>query len=57
MILGTYRSVEEAHLDRYLDEETYRFNTRKQSDGERMRNVLGRVDGKRLTWEALTAKG
>jgi transposase-like protein len=56
-IIGTYHSVHEDHLDRYLDEATYRFNTRKQGDGERFANALGRVSGKRLTYAALTAKG
>lgn len=56
-IIGTYHSVHEDHLDRYLDEATYRFNTRKQGDGQRFTNALGRVSGERLTYTDLTAKG
>lgn len=54
---GTYHSVHVDHLDRYLDEATYRFNTRKMKDGERFTDALGRVGGKRLTYAELTAKG
>ena len=43
--IGTYHNVHEDHLDRYLDEQTYRFNTRDMGDGERFANTLGRVDG------------
>lgn len=56
-IIGVYHSVHEDHLDRYLDEFTYRFNTRTAGDGDRFAGTLGRVSGKRLTWDALTAKG
>lgn len=56
-IIGTYHSVHEDHLDRYLDEATYRFNTRKQGDGQRFADALSRVSGKRLTYAALTDKG
>src|SRR5208283_2727156 len=34
-INGTYISVEPFHLFRYLDEQTYRYNNRKLTDGER----------------------
>jgi transposase-like protein len=34
-ISGTYISVEPFHLFRYLDEQMYRFNNRKLTDGER----------------------
>lgn len=56
-ILGTYHSVDADHLDRYLDEATYRFNTREQGDGQRFANALTRISGRRLTYAALTAKG
>jgi transposase-like protein len=53
-IKGTYISVEPFHLFRYLDEESFRFNTRKQSDGERFNHVLGQVTGHRLSYDKLT---
>ena len=34
-INGTYVSVEPFHLFRYLDEQAFRFNNRKLTDGER----------------------
>ena len=50
---GTYISVEPFHLFRYLDEEVFRFNNRAYCDGDRFMIVLGSVDGKRLTYDAL----
>jgi transposase-like protein len=55
-IKGTYISVEPWHLFRYLDEESFRFNTRKQTDGERFANVLGQVTGRKLTYTRLTGQ-
>jgi transposase-like protein len=53
-VKGTYVSVEPFHLFRYLDEQAYRFNTRKMPDGERFVRALHGVVGKRLTYSALT---
>jgi transposase-like protein len=53
-IKGTYISVEPFHTFRYIDEETFRFNTRKQTDGERFNTVLGQVSGRRLDYKRLT---
>ena len=55
-IKGTYVSVEPFHPFRYLDEEAFRFNTRKAKDGARFMEVLRRVVGKRVTYRALTGK-
>ncbi len=52
-IRGTYVSVEPFHLFRYLDEETFRFNHRKQFDAGRFERVAGSVVGKRLTYKGL----
>lgn len=52
---GTYISVEPFHLFRYLDEQAWRFNHRKDmNDGDRFNAVMNRVVGKRLTYEGLT---
>jgi transposase-like protein len=51
---GTYVSVEPAHLNKYVVEQTFRFNERKDVDGGRFRKVLGSVAGKRLTYRDLT---
>jgi transposase-like protein len=50
---GTYVSVEPAHLNAYTVEQTFRFNERKDVDGERFRTVLGNVTGKRVTYKEL----
>ncbi len=53
-IKGTYVSVDPTHLTRYLIEQGFRFNERKDNDLGRFRSVLGSVAGKRLTWKDLT---
>jgi transposase-like protein len=55
-INGTYVSVESFHLFRYVDEEAFRFNTRKATDGQRRTKVLGSVTGRRLTYKQLIGK-
>jgi transposase-like protein len=53
---GTYVSVEPFHLFRYLDEQVYRFNTRKANDFTRFAWVLSTVAGRRLSYAELTGK-
>ena len=54
---GTYIAVEPVHLDRYVDEQVFRFNNRRNMhDGQRFAKALGQVAGKRLTWNELTGK-
>jgi transposase-like protein len=55
-INGTYVSVEPFHLFRYLDEQTFRFNSRHSNDSERFQRVAEQLVGKRLTYSALTGK-
>lgn len=55
-IKGSYVSVEPFHLFRYVDEEAFRFNERKLTDGERFTEVMSSVAGKRLTYKHLTGK-
>lgn len=52
-IKGTYVNVEPTHLFRYLDEEVFRFNTRKDNDGGRFGRAAGGIVGKRLTYREL----
>jgi transposase-like protein len=54
-IRGTYVSVEPFHLFRYLDEQAFRFNTRKLTDAARFAVTAAAAFGKRLTWNGLTA--
>ncbi len=56
MIYGTHHSVDPEHLDRYLDEATYRFNTRETSDTTRFVSATARVIGKRITYRQLIGK-
>jgi transposase-like protein len=54
---GTYVSVEPYHLYRYLDEQMFRFNNRKDmSDSQRFALAMSQIGGKRLTYSALTGK-
>jgi hypothetical protein len=54
---GTYISVEPYHLFRYLDEQAFRYNNRKMTDGDRVRyRWFAQIVGKRLTWDQLTGK-
>jgi transposase-like protein len=57
-IRGTYVSVEPFHLFRYLDEQAFRFNERKDGRGDKGRflKAMAGVIGKRLTWAKLTAE-
>lgn len=54
---GTYVSVEPFHLNRYLDEQSFRFNNRKTDDGTRFLLTLSQVAGRRLTYAQLLAEG
>jgi len=53
---GTYVAVAPFHLERYVDEQAFRFNKRKGSDASRFYEVLLSVVGKRLTYRVLTAQ-
>lgn len=55
-INSTYVSVEPFHLFRYLDEQVYRYNNRKMTDGERFDLAVQGIVGKRLTFDELTGK-
>ncbi len=59
---GTYVAVEPFHLFRYVDEQVFRFNNRKDSSGrkltdaERFTLALSQIAGKRLTFAEVTGK-
>ena len=52
-IKGTYVSVDPFHMFRYLDEQTFRFNFRKENDGFRFAHVVSTIMNKRLTYKQL----
>ncbi len=47
-INGVYHQVGKRHLHRYLAEFDFRYNTRKEKDGDRTLMALDQVEGKRL---------
>ena len=55
---GTYIAVEPIHLDRYVDEQVFRFNQRHNRGGDaaRFKAVLKDVVGRRLTYATLTGR-
>ncbi len=59
---GTYVAVEPFHLDRYLDEQVFRYNHRKDDDGnkltdtDRFNTALLGIAGRRLTFAEVTGK-
>jgi transposase-like protein len=58
---GTYVAVEPFHLSRYVDEQVFRFNNRKDgdrkiTDSERFSALMSQVLGHRLTYSDLTGK-
>lgn len=55
---GTYVHCAPFHLYRYLDEQTFRFNARKdnQGDGGRFVDAVKTSTGRNLTWAKLTGK-
>lgn len=58
---GTYVAVEPFHLDRYVVEQVFRFNTRATkdnplTDADRFAALMMQVAGKRLTYAQVTGK-
>jgi transposase-like protein len=58
---GTYVAVEPFHLDRYCDEQAFRFNNRATkdnplTDADRFALAATQIVGKRLTYKELTGK-
>jgi transposase-like protein len=50
-VYGTFHSISEAHLHRYLAEFDFRANTRNLTDWERCRALLAGTKGKRLLYQ------
>jgi transposase-like protein len=58
---GTYVAVEPFHLERYLDEQVFRYNNRATkdnplNDSDRFTYAVSKIVGKRLTYAQLTGK-
>ena len=53
---GTYIAARPFHLDAYLDEQVFRFNSRDNNDAGRFVLAMKETDGRRLTWRELIAQ-
>jgi hypothetical protein len=47
-IYGVYHHIGTHYLDQYLAEFSFRYSTRKASDGQRTRDGIAKIEGKRL---------
>lgn len=54
---GTHHHVSKEHLERYLAEFDYRYNTRRLSDSERMKRLVSQTAGRRLTYHQVKRAG
>jgi len=55
-IMGTFHSVSRKHLPNYLNEFSFRWNTRKMDDGQRVSAAIKQIDGKRLQYRESVEK-
>jgi transposase-like protein len=60
-LTGTYVAVEPFHLERYVDEQAFRYNNRATKDnplddGDRFAFLVTQILGRRLTYKELTGK-
>ena len=55
MITGCYHDVSDAHLQSYIDEAVYRWNTRKMSESERFAHMFGKSMGLVCRWYDIKA--
>lgn len=55
-VKGTWIHIDREHTDRYLAEQSFRFNNRKSTDSERFTEVASSVAGKRITYKQLIGK-
>lgn len=56
MVYGTYIMISRKYAQKYLDEFTFRRNTRKYSVQDRFNLLLSLAVGKRLTYKELTSQ-
>jgi transposase-like protein len=53
---GTYVSVEPQHLQKYVVEQTFRYNEKDGNDQDRFLTAVSQISGKRLTYAELTGR-
>lgn len=49
-VMGSFHHISEKHMDRYLDEFSFRWDLRKATDGERTVEAIKAAEGKRLMY-------
>lgn len=54
---GTFHNVSREHLNRYMTEFEFRWNTRKVTDQRRVQTMIDGAAGRRLTYRPLTERG
>jgi transposase-like protein len=54
--IGTYHYMSGKHLQRYCDELSYRYNSRKSKDCFRFEEAVGKADNARITYKQLIGK-
>jgi transposase-like protein len=55
-VKGTYIQISPFHLNSYVVEQSFRYNTRKQTDSERFQKAIAHIFGKRLTYAELLSR-
>jgi len=53
---GTHHHISVEHIQRYVDEHSFRYSTCKMADADRMAMVVERADGRRLTYKRVKAE-
>jgi transposase-like protein len=54
-VMGTFHCISKEHLHRYCDEFSFRWNTRRLNDGERLVKAVKSAEGKRLLYSDAVA--
>ncbi len=53
---GTYHHVSREHLQRYLDEFSFRYSTRRLKDSARLQRMVDQANGRRLSYKPLITR-
>ena len=53
-IIGAWHHISREHLSRYANEFAFRWNTRQDSDGQRLETFARWIEGKRLTYRQVS---